>query len=132
MAFRNLGEGKKSVPEKIDFLVNITNDAWFGKSSGPWIHGMMTKFRAVENRIQIYRSANTGISMVVDPLGRVISKTKLFDITLVTNSLYKCAKVPVYYWLCGWERFVCLLTILLLIFALIKRNDTILKPRGQK
>jgi len=134
MAFRNLGEGRlsaKSKPDKIDFLVNITNDAWFGKSSGPWIHGMMTKFRAVENRIQIYRSANTGISMVVDPLGRVISKTGLFEITLLKSPLYHSAKIPLYYWLYGWTRLVCLFTIVLLLYALFRRNKTILKARGQ-
>ncbi len=131
MAFRNLGEGKQGKPEKIDFLVNITNDAWYGRSSGPWIHAMLTKFRAVENRIQIYRSANTGISIAVDPLGRIITKTKLFDITLLKSPVYRSTKIPLYYWLYGWMRIVCLLTFVLLLYALFKRNTTILKPRGQ-
>lgn len=125
MAFRNLGEHKPGKPDKIDFLVNITNDAWFGRSSGPWIHGMMSKFRAVENRIQIYRCANTGISMIVDPLGRIINKTKLFDITLVKGPLYSSSRIPLYYWLYGWMRYVCVMTLLLILFALFK-------PRGQK
>jgi apolipoprotein N-acyltransferase len=131
MAFRNLGESTGDKPDKIDYLVNVTNDAWFGKSVGPWVHGMMTKFRAIENRIQIYRSANTGISMIVDPMGRVIGKTKLFDVTLLTAPLYKCSKVPLFYHLYRWLHVTTLLTFILLIYALIFREKKILKTRGQ-
>ncbi|MFO7660486.1 MAG: apolipoprotein N-acyltransferase [Candidatus Cloacimonadaceae bacterium] len=122
MAFRNLGEGSGNKPDKIDYLVNITNDAWFGRSAGPWIHGMMTKFRAIENRIQIYRSANTGISMAVDPLGRVIKKTRLFAITNLEAPLYTCARVPLYYYLYWWPRLFCLLAAALILMAIIYRK----------
>jgi apolipoprotein N-acyltransferase len=54
-----------------DFLVNLTNDAWFGKSSAPRQHLAMAAVRAVENRKWLVRAANTGISAVVDPAGRV-------------------------------------------------------------
>ncbi|MDD4310560.1 MAG: apolipoprotein N-acyltransferase [Candidatus Cloacimonetes bacterium] len=83
-------------PQKSDFLVNITNDAWFGTSYGPWLHAVMTKFRAVESRIQIYRSANTGISMIVSPLGEVISSAPLFKVTNITSPLYTTPKIPLY------------------------------------
>jgi len=79
---------------KTDFLVNLTNDAWFGTSYGPWLHAVHTRFRAIENRIQIYRSANTGISMIVDPLGRVISKAPLFTRTNIHAPLYKTPYIP--------------------------------------
>jgi len=81
---------------KTDFLVNITNDAWFGTSYGPWLHAVMTKFRAVEIRIQIYRSANTGISMIVDPRGVVIAKAGLFEKTNITAPLFKSSRIPLY------------------------------------
>jgi apolipoprotein N-acyltransferase len=58
-------------------LINITNDAWFGKTSGPYQHFSMTVFRAVENRRALVRSANTGISGFVDPAGRVLGATEL-------------------------------------------------------
>ncbi len=61
----------------------------------------MAKFRAVENRIQIYRSANTGISLIVDPFGRIIAKAGLFEITTLQAPLYRCSRIPVYryiYW----------------------------------
>ncbi len=60
-------------------LVNITNDAWFGRSSAPYQHLGMLVFRAVENRMYIARSANTGISAIIDPCGRVDACTNLFE-----------------------------------------------------
>jgi apolipoprotein N-acyltransferase len=62
-----------------DLLLNITNDAWFGHSSAPWQHFAHLRLRAVENRVGIVRSANTGISGYVDPLGRVRGATGLFE-----------------------------------------------------
>lgn len=59
-------------------LVNITNDAWFGRSSAPWQHLAMVRFRAVENRIWVARAANTGISAFVTPSGRLLAPTPLF------------------------------------------------------
>ncbi|MGI9079012.1 MAG: apolipoprotein N-acyltransferase [Gemmatimonadaceae bacterium] len=61
-----------------DILVNITNDAWFGKSIAPYQHESHLALRAIENRLGIIRSANTGISEYVDPLGRVHGATPLF------------------------------------------------------
>ena len=53
------------------FMANITNDAWFGETSGPWQHLGMLPLRAVETRVAIGRAANTGISAFVDPSGRI-------------------------------------------------------------
>jgi apolipoprotein N-acyltransferase len=64
-------------------LVNITNDGWFGKSSGPYHHAMMARMRSIENGITLARCANSGISMAVDPLGRVIAQTKLYERTIL-------------------------------------------------
>ncbi|MBM9530432.1 apolipoprotein N-acyltransferase, partial [Desulfoprunum benzoelyticum] len=60
-------------------LVNLTNDAWYGKSSAPHHSLAMTVFRAVETRRSLVRSANTGISGFIDPLGRVVRQSGLFE-----------------------------------------------------
>lgn len=67
------------VAQGTDLLVNITNDAWFGRSSAPYQHLAMTRFRAVENRIWLARAANTGISAFVTPTGRVLEATDIFE-----------------------------------------------------
>jgi apolipoprotein N-acyltransferase len=55
-----------------DLLVNMTNDAWFGDSTEPWIHLALSKFRAIEHRRYLVRSTNSGVSGVIDPVGRVV------------------------------------------------------------
>ena len=68
-------------------LVNITNDAWFGDSSAPYQHLSMTVFRAVENRVPLIRSANTGITAFIDSRGHVYGMTRLFREALLTGTI---------------------------------------------
>ncbi|MDO9567056.1 MAG: apolipoprotein N-acyltransferase [Candidatus Desulfaltia sp.] len=81
---------------KAALLVNITNDAWFGTTSAPYQHFSMAIFRAVENRRALVRSANTGISGFIDPVGRIIEKTDLFKETVVTRSVPLIQKTSFY------------------------------------
>jgi apolipoprotein N-acyltransferase len=62
-----------------ELLANLTNDAWFGDSTEPWIHLALAKFRAVEQRKFFVRSTNSGVSAFIDPVGRVISNTPTFQ-----------------------------------------------------
>jgi apolipoprotein N-acyltransferase len=68
-------------------LVNITNDAWFGRTSAAYQHFSMAVFRAVENRRSLARAANTGISGFIDPCGRIVSPTDLFQEAAVMTSV---------------------------------------------
>lgn len=61
-----------------DYMVTITNDAWFGRSGAPYQHFAMVVFRAVENRIAFARAANTGISGFIDAEGHILRTTDLF------------------------------------------------------
>jgi apolipoprotein N-acyltransferase len=62
-----------------ELIANLTNDAWFGDSTEPWIHLALAKFRAVEQRKFFVRSTNSGVSAFIDPVGRVIAHTKTFE-----------------------------------------------------
>jgi apolipoprotein N-acyltransferase len=73
-----------------DLFVNVTNDAWFGNSSGPYQHFDMTKMRSIEYGISMARAANTGISAFINPFGQVIKEIKLnhsgiIDVNLIKN-----------------------------------------------
>jgi len=78
----------KMAKNDIDFIVNITNDAWFLRSAGTYQHASMIKFRAIETRKQIYRAANTGYSIIVSPTGELLQKTELFEKTTINSILY--------------------------------------------
>jgi apolipoprotein N-acyltransferase len=64
--------------EGAEVLVNLTNDAWFGKTSAPYQHLSMAVFRAVENRRPLIRAANTGFSALINPKGKIIERSGLF------------------------------------------------------
>ncbi len=68
-----------------DLLVNITNDAWYGRSGAPYQHFSMAVLRAVETRRTLVRAANTGISGVIGPAGRILARTPIFEEAVVTR-----------------------------------------------
>ncbi len=65
--------------ERPGFLLNVTNDAWFGRTSGPYQHFHIARLRALEQGLPLVRAANTGISAVTDAYGRVVARAGLFE-----------------------------------------------------
>jgi apolipoprotein N-acyltransferase len=68
-----------------ELLTTITNDAWFGRTSAPYQHFAQASMRAIENGRYLVRSANTGISGIVDPYGRVLAQTGIFQQAIVVG-----------------------------------------------
>ena len=71
-----------------ELLTTITNDAWFGETAAPYQHFAQASMRAIENGRYLVRAANTGISGVVDPYGRVIVESRLFEPAVVAGTVY--------------------------------------------
>ena len=69
---------RRVVREGAQLMVTLTNDAWFGRTAAPYQHFAMATLRAVENRVYVVRVANTGISGVIDPAGRILVSSGLF------------------------------------------------------
>jgi apolipoprotein N-acyltransferase len=92
-----------------DFLVNITNDAWYGRTAGPYQHAAHLVMRAIETRMGIARAANDGISEFVDPLGRTYAETGLEQQATVADRLRSSDVVPLYVRLGDWVGALCVL-----------------------
>jgi len=65
--------------ERPAWMVNVTNDAWYGNSTGPYQHFASARMRAVEEGLPLARSANTGISGMIDPVGRILARQPLIS-----------------------------------------------------
>jgi apolipoprotein N-acyltransferase len=82
--------------ERPSWLLNLTNDAWFGISSGPYQHFQQARVRAIEEGLPLIRAANSGISAVIDPLGRVIAALPLGHEGLLDSALPRAAEMTIY------------------------------------
>jgi apolipoprotein N-acyltransferase len=101
-------------------LVNVTNDAWFGLTTGPYQHFHQARLRAVEQGLPLVRSANNGISAIVDPVGRVTASLSLDASGVIDHGLPRPAAPPPYAHLRGWSDLF--IAIFMLGWFLTDRN----------
>jgi apolipoprotein N-acyltransferase len=106
-----------------DFLVTITNDAWFGRTSAPFQHLSIATFRAIENRVFIARAANTGISAFIDPKGKIVKEGDIFTeeamngtIRIMKEKTFYTLYGDVFAWICSG------FSIFFLFHALIRKK----------
>ena len=99
--------------DRPDWILNVTNDAWYGQSSGPYQHFAIARTRAVEEGLPLVRAANNGVSGVIDPFGRVLARIDLDTVGYADLSLPAAGEVTPY--VRGGDR---ILLVLLLLAAL--------------
>jgi apolipoprotein N-acyltransferase len=106
-----------------DFLVNITNDAWFGRTAAPYQHAAHLVMRAIETRVGVARAANTGISEFVDPLGYTHRRTALDTEQVEADTVYTTAGRTLYV---RWGDWVSLLVLIgtgaLVVAAMVRKK----------
>jgi apolipoprotein N-acyltransferase len=78
---------RRGVLQGSELLTTITNDAWYGQTSAPFQHFELAAMRAIEQGRYLARAANTGISGIIDPYGRIVTRTALFETTTVVGEV---------------------------------------------
>ncbi|MFA5592189.1 MAG: apolipoprotein N-acyltransferase [Micavibrio sp.] len=95
------------------WLVNVTNDGWYGDSAGPHQHFAQSRLRAIEEGLPLIRSANTGISGIIDPYGRIIAKADIFTAAAIASPLPLPLDGKNPWWPWSFQAFLCLGGVLL-------------------
>jgi apolipoprotein N-acyltransferase len=120
---------RRFVYQGAQFLVNITNEAWFGKSAAPYQFLSMNVFRAVENRVYVVRCANTGISCFIDPCGRIVDRVKdhagqdIFVQGVLTKTILAMESKTIYTQYGDWFAWLCILvSAMAVILTCFKRS----------
>ncbi|OQX54276.1 MAG: apolipoprotein N-acyltransferase [Candidatus Omnitrophica bacterium 4484_213] len=110
-----------------DFLINISNDAWFGKTSAPYQHCQSAVFRAVENRVNVIKCSNTGVSCFISPAGRISGRLSKQgkDIFVAGYSTQKILieKTPLTFYTRFGDVFAILCLLFCAGFGIIKRHE---------
>ena len=109
-------------PERPAWLLNVTNDAWFGRTSGPYQHFAQTRLRAVEEGLPVVRAANTGISAVIDARGRVLARLALGQRGVIDHPLPVPEKPPLHARMGDVPLFGALFALLVLMLATIRQK----------
>lgn len=112
------------------WLVNITNDEWFGNSAALYQHAAMASFRAVENHVPLARCANTGLTVMIDAYGRVRARAPVFRETVLSAALPAPGPPTLYSRLGDWPGALALVAVVVLALLGMRAALTARAPRG--
>jgi apolipoprotein N-acyltransferase len=107
--------------ERPDWLINVTNDGWFGISTGPYQHLQQARILAIEEGLPLVRAANTGISAVIDPVGRIVSSLPLGSEGVLDAGLPVALESTVYVRL-GDRHIVMVLALIVVLISIRRRR----------
>jgi len=106
------GLSRKMVKEGANFLLNITNDAWYGFTSAAYQHLALAQFRAVETRRAMIRTTNTGVTAIIDPTGKIANIAPMFERSLLVHQIPMLFEMTIYTKLGDWFIAACFLFVL--------------------
>lgn len=113
----------RAAPERPDFILHLTNDAWFGNFSGPYQHLDQARMRAIESGLPVLRAANTGVSAVIDARGRVLDALAL-NTEGYLDAMLPEARSKTLYAKMGDMPLTIVVVLLLLTGLLLHRRET--------
>jgi apolipoprotein N-acyltransferase len=108
------------------WLLNVTNDAWFGGSAGPYQHFHQAQLRAVEQGLPVVRAANTGISAIIDPYGRVLGELGLKKEGVVDGLLPEALPITKFVM---WGRWIELAVLVLALLGWLFFGHSVASPK---
>ena len=111
--------GRLSKNSNFDYIINISEDGWFGKSIGPKQHFAHSIFRSIESGKYIIRSANNGISAIINPLGSVVKQVKFGNAGHIDFTESKDLKTTLF---ARYGNIIFIILILLYIFLIFSFN----------
>ena len=110
------------------FIVNLTNDGWFGDSTGPWQHLDQARMRAIEEGLPVLRAANTGISAIIDAHGRVLASSQMNQRQIIDSTLPPALEATLYSKFGDWP----ILALILVLFCISFWRKTTIYARINK
>ena len=93
--------GRKLAKAGPNVIINVTNDAWFGKTNEPYLHLALATFRTVETRKWLLRSTNTGVTAFIDATGRIVSQTSIYEPEVLAEDVAMMSAEPTPYVIIG-------------------------------
>ena len=122
-------ETAQALPDA-DFLINVSNDAWFGDSLAPHQHLQIARMRAIETGRYMLRATNTGISAIIDPQGKILKKSAQGETAVIDGEIYPHQGMTLYARVKDWL-IVCLVIGSLLGLLLYQRKLAVTVPPRQ-